>query len=121
MDYKLLKMSVNTSASWSAHTFITLQGIMSRQGGIFLLFAVFEGDIFRKHFSWNLGCCFESLVLPHAYKLWKKSVHDTLSEICISESTPPTVTKRASQFRRPLLRRKEWAPLRRQSGGIALR
>ena len=29
-----------------------------------------------------------------------------MSEICISESTPPTVTKRASQFRRPLLRRK---------------
>ena len=45
-------------------------------------------------------------MLPHAYKLWKKSVHDPLSEICISESTPPTVTKRASQFRRPLLRRK---------------
>jgi hypothetical protein len=78
-----------------------------QQGGIFRLFAVFEGDILRKqHFSWDLGCCFGSLVLQHAYKLWKKSVHDFLSEICISESTPPTVTKQASQFRRPLLRRK---------------
>ena len=46
------------------------------------------------------------LVLPHAYKLWKKSLHDILSEISISECTPPTVTKRASSFRRPLLRRK---------------
>ena len=36
----------------------------------------------------------------------KKSVHDFWSEICISESTPPTVTKRASQFRHPFLRRK---------------
>ena len=33
-------------------------------------------------------------------------LHDFLSEICISESTPPTVNKRVSQFRRPLLRRK---------------
>ena len=30
-----------------------------------------------------------------------------LSEICISESTPSTVTKRVSQFRRLLLRRKQ--------------
>ena len=30
-----------------------------------------------------------------------------LSEICISESTPATVTKRVSQFRRLLLRRKQ--------------
>jgi hypothetical protein len=68
---------------------------------------LFKGDIlWKQHFSWDLGCCFGSLVLPHAYKLWKKSVHDFLSEICISERTPPTVTKRASPFWRPLLRRK---------------
>ena len=29
-----------------------------------------------------------------------------MSEVCISEITPPTVTKQASQFRPPLLRRK---------------
>ena len=45
-------------------------------------------------------------MLPHAYKLSKMSVHDCLSEICISESTPPRVTKQTSPFRRPLLRRK---------------
>ena len=32
-----------------------------------------------------------------------KKVYTFLSDIWISESTPPTVTKRASQFRRPLL------------------
>ena len=48
----------------------------------------FKGDILGKqHFSWDLGCYFGSLVLPHAYKLWNKSVRDFLSEICISEST----------------------------------
>ena len=36
----------------------------------------------------------------------KKSVHDFLSGICISESTQPTVTKQASQFQFPLLCRK---------------
>ena len=43
---------------------------------------------------------------PACLQTLKKSVHDFLSEICISESTPPTVTKRASRFRRPLLSRK---------------
>ena len=62
--------------------------------------------IWNKHFSWDLGWCFGSLVLPHAHKPRKNYVHDFLSEIRISESTPPTVSKRASQFRRPLLRRK---------------
>ena len=38
--------------------------------------------------------------------LKKVSTYVFLSEICISESTPPTVAKQASQFRRPLLRRK---------------
>ena len=32
-------------------------------------------------------------LLPNAYKLVKKSVHDFVSEIRVSESTPPTVTK----------------------------
>ena len=71
----------------------------------FWLNQIIKGDIlWKQHFS--LGCCFGFLVLPHAYKLWKKSVHDLLGEICISESIPPTVTKRASQFRRPLQCRK---------------
>ena len=43
---------------------------------------------------------------PTRTQTLKKSVHDFLSEICIAESTPHTITKRASQFRRPLLRRK---------------
>ena len=43
---------------------------------------------------------------PTRIQTLNKSVHDLLSEICISESTPPTVSNRASQFRRPLLRRK---------------
>ena len=46
----------------------------------------------------------ESLVLPHALN---KSGHDFLSGICISESTPPTLTKRASQVQRGLLHRKQ--------------
>ena len=59
-----------------------------------------KGDILRiQHSSWDLS--FGSLVPPHAYKLWKKSVEDYLSEICISESTWPTVTKRVSQFGAP--------------------
>ena len=36
----------------------------------------FKRDIlWKQHFSWDLGCWFGS-VLPHAYKLWNKSVHD---------------------------------------------
>ena len=31
----VLKVSVNSSASWSAHTMSTLPGILSRPGGIF--------------------------------------------------------------------------------------
>ena len=55
----------------------------------------------KKHFSWDLGCCFVFLVLPHTYTFLKKSVHNFLSEIYISESTPPTVTNRASQYGAP--------------------
>ena len=87
--------------SGSVHTFLDSQMRLTP----FLSF--FKGDIlWKQHFSWDFGCGFGSLVLPHAYKLWNKSVHAFLSEICISESTLPTVTKRASQFQRPLLHRK---------------
>ena len=44
--------------------------------------------------------------VPTRIQTLKKVCMIFLSEICISESTPPTATKRASQFRRPLLRRK---------------
>ena len=43
---------------------------------------------------------------PKRIQTLEKSVKKLLSEICISESTPYTVAKRASQFWRPLLRRK---------------
>jgi hypothetical protein len=52
----------------------------------------------------GFGALFWVSGAPARLQTLKKSMHDFLSEICISESTPPTVTKGASHFQRPLLR-----------------
>ena len=47
-----------------------------------------KGDTWWKQpISWNFVYCLGSLVLLHTYKLWNKSVHAFLREICISESS----------------------------------
>ena len=65
--------------------------------------AILKGTYYEKqHFSWDLG-----LWCSHTHTNFEKSLYMIfLSEICISESTPPTVTKRSGKFRCPLLRRK---------------
>ena len=59
----------------------------------------YENNTFPGIWGVGLGLC------SHTHTNFEISLYMIfLSEICISESTPPAVTQQASQFRRPLLR-----------------
>ena len=59
------------------------------------LYVTFKGDIlWKQHFSWDLRCCFGSLVLPHAYK----QIFHSWILWCVPESSNARLPSRKSKI-----------------------